>query len=109
MWVIQCLRHSTVTQSLILPYILGRVFFSILVPPSCTAGSKSVVSIKPGGYGRVIGYKVDEFTHFWYVQPFAVQSHINLRFIGNVSPLAHFTFQLDCKDCTLLDPAVKAL
>ena len=43
----------------------GEVFLPGLVLSNGTVDSESVVGIKPGDSGVVIGYQVDEFTHTW--------------------------------------------
>ena len=52
-----------------------------------TLDSESLVSIKPGNLGAVIGYQVDEFTCTSLVKHFAAQSHIYPVFTGRVSIL----------------------
>ena len=54
--------QQRVTQSLHLPFMLGRIFFPGLVPPNDKIDSESVAGIQPSDYGMVIGYQVDEFT-----------------------------------------------
>ena len=52
-----------VTQSLCLPYMVGRgSTFPGFVPSDDTVNSESVMAIKPGDSGVVIGYQVEEFT-----------------------------------------------
>ena len=36
----------------------------------------SVMGIKPGDSGVVIGYQVDKFTHTWSAEQFVAHSHI---------------------------------
>ena len=43
---------------------------------SDTVYSESVMGIKPGDSGVMIGYWVDEFTHIWLAKHFIAQSHI---------------------------------
>ena len=47
-----------------------------LVLSDDTVDSESVVGIKPGDSGVVIGYQVDEFTHTWPAEQFDAHSHI---------------------------------
>ena len=47
------------------PTWLGGSSFPGLVSPSDTVSSESVVAIKPGDSGVVIGYHIEEFTHTW--------------------------------------------
>ena len=50
--------------------------FPGLVPTNDTVASESVMCIKPGHSGVVIGYQVDEFTHTWSAKQFVAHSHI---------------------------------
>ena len=61
-----------------------------LVPSSDTVDSESVVGIKPGDTGLLIGYQVDEFTHTWSAEQFVACSHIYPGFTGKVSSLTNF-------------------
>ena len=55
-----------VTQSLHLPYMVGRgLLFQVWFHPDDTVDSESAMGIKPGDSGMVIGYQVVEFTHTW--------------------------------------------
>ena len=44
---------------------MGRGLFPGLVPSDDAVDSDSVMGIKPGDSGVVIGYQVDEFTCTW--------------------------------------------
>ena len=68
--------------------------------------SESVMGIKPGDSGVVIGYQVDEFTHTWSAEQFMVHSHIHPGFTGKVSSLIHFPLEPGCKDYSFLDQAM---
>ena len=46
--------------------------------------SKYLVGIKPGHFGIVIGYQIDETTYTWLANHFVAQSHINPGFMGKV-------------------------
>ena len=61
--------------------------------PSDMAGSKSMVIVKPGGPGVVIGYQADEFTSTRSAECFIAQSHIYPSFMGMVSTLTHFSLE----------------
>ena len=64
--------------------------FPGLVPSDDAVNSDSVIGIKPGDSGVVIGYQVDEFTHTWYAEQFVACFHIFPGFTGKVSSLTHF-------------------
>ena len=83
-----------------------RSYFPGLVPSDDTVNSESVMGIKPGDSGVMIGYQVDEFTHTWSVEQFVACSHIYLGFTGKVSSLAHFPLEPGCEDYAFLDQAV---
>ena len=68
--------------------------------------SESMVGIKPGDYGVVIGYQVDEFNHTWSAGQFVACSHIYSGFTGKVSSLTHFPLEPRCEDYSFLDQAV---
>ena len=81
--------------------------FPGLVPSSDDAvDSDSVMCIKPGDSGVVIGYQVDEFTHTWSAEQFLAHSHIYAGFTGKVSSLTHFPLEPGCEDYAFLDQAV---
>ena len=99
--------HSAVPQSIGGVYSLGGSMESHPIPlPSLCDGegssfpglvssddavySDSVMGIKPGDSGVVIGYQVDEFTHTWSAEQFVAHSHIYPGFTGKVSSLTHF-------------------
>ena len=44
--------------------------------------SESVVGMKPGDSGVVIGYQVDDFIHTWLAEHFVASSHIYPGFIS---------------------------
>ena len=64
--------------------------FPGLVPSDDALDSDSVMGIKPGDSGVVIGYQFDEFTHTWSAEQFVACSHIYPGFTGKVSSLTHF-------------------
>ena len=68
--------------------------------------SESVMGIKPGDSGVVIGYQVDEFTHAWSTEWSVAHSHIYPGFTGKVSSLTHFPLDLGCEDYSFLDQAM---
>ena len=68
--------------------------------------SESVMDIKPGDSGVVIGYQVDEFTCTWSTEQFVACSHIYPGFTGMVSSLTHFPLEPGCEDYAFLDQAV---
>ena len=51
--------------------------------------SESVMGIKPGDSGVVIGYQVDAFTHTSSAEQFVAHCHIYPGFTGKVSSLTH--------------------
>ena len=59
--------------------------FPGLVPSDDAVNSDSVMGIKPGDSGVVIGYQVDGFTHTWSAEWFVALSHIYPGFTGKVS------------------------
>ena len=67
--------------------------FPGLVPSDDAVDSDSVMGIKPGDSGVVIGYQVDEFTHTWSAEWFVACSHIYPGFTGKVSSLTHFPLE----------------
>ena len=86
-----------------------RSSFPGLVPSDDVVDSDSVMGIKPGDSGVVIGYQVDEFTHTWSAEWFVAHSHIHPGFTGKVSSLTHFPLELGCEDYAFLDQAVADL
>ena len=68
--------------------------------------SESVMGIKAGDSGVVIGNHVDEFTHTWSAKWLVAHSHIYPRFTGKVSLLTHFPLELGCEDYSFLDQAM---
>ena len=107
--------HSAVPQPIGGVYSLGDSIESHLIPlPSLHDGegpsfpgfvpsddvvdSDSVMGIKPGDSGVVIGYQVDEFTHTWSAEQFVAHSHIYPRFSGKVSSLTLFPLEPGCED-----------
>ena len=61
----------------------------------------SVMAVKPGDSGVVIGYQVDEFTRTWSAEWFVARSHIYPGFTGKVSSLTHFPLEQGCEDLCL--------
>ena len=76
--------------------------FPGLVPSDDVVNSASVMGVKPGDSGAVIGYHVDEFTHTWSAQWFMAHSHIYPGFTGKVSSLTHFPLEPGCEDNAFL-------
>ena len=68
--------------------------------------SESVVGIKPGDSGVVIGYQVDGFTHTWSARWFVAHSHIYPWFTGKVSSLTHLLLEPGGEDYSFLEQAV---
>ena len=68
------------------------------MPSDDAVNSDSVMGIKPGDSGVVIGYQVDEFTRTWSADQFMAHSHIYPGFTGKVSSLTHFPLELGCED-----------
>ena len=82
--------------------MLGRgLLFPGLVPSDDVVNPDSVMAIKPGDSGVVIGYQVDEFTHTWSAEWFVACSHIYPGFTGKVSSLTHFPLEPGCEDYAL--------
>ena len=65
--------------------------------------SASVMGIKPGDSGVVIGYQVNELAHTWSAGQFVAHSQIYPGFIGKVSSLIHIPVELGCEDYSFLD------
>ena len=80
--------------------------FPGLVPSNDTVDFDSVMGIKPGDSGVVIGYQVDEFTCTWSAEQFVAHSHIYPGFTGKVTSLTHFPLEPGCEDYAFLDQAV---
>ena len=80
--------------------------FPGLVPSDDAVNSDSVMGVKPGDSGVVIGYQVDEFTRTWSAEWFVACSHIYPGFTGKVSSLTHFPLEPGCEDYAFLDQAV---
>ena len=76
------------------------------MPSDDAVDSESVVGIKPGHSGVVIGYQGDEFTRTWSAEQFVAHSHIYPGFTDKVSSLTHFLLQPGCEDYVYLDQAV---
>ena len=68
--------------------------------------SESVMGIKPGDSGVVIGYQVDELINTWSAEWFVAHSHIYPGFTSKVSSLTYFPLQLGCEYYSFLDQAV---
>ena len=95
-----------VTRSLCLPYMVRGYSFPGLVPSDDMVDSESVLGMKHGDSGVVIGYQVDEFTHTWSAEQFVACSHMYPGFTGKVSSLTHFPLESGCEDYAFLDQAV---
>ena len=91
-----------------LPSLHGREGSSFpgLVPFDITVNSESVMGIKPGDSGVVIGYKVDDFTQTWSAEQFVAHSHIYPGFTGKLSSLTHFLLEPDCEDYSFQNQAM---
>ena len=75
----------------VFPYMVGRGLpFQV--------DFKSVVGIKPGNSGVVIGNHVDRFTCIRSAEHFVVQSHICPVFKYKVSSVTHFPLEPECED-----------
>ena len=79
------------------------------VPSDDMVNSESVMGIKPGDSGVVIGYQVDEFTHTWSAECFVAHSYIYPGFTGKVSSLTHFPLEPGCESHSSLDQAMAGL
>ena len=87
--------------------MMGRgLLFPGLVPSDDAVNPDSVMGIKPGDSGVVIGYQVDEFTCTWSAEQFVAHSHIYPGFTGKVASLTHFPLEPGCEDYAFLDQAV---
>ena len=96
-----------VTWSLCLPCMVGEgSSFPGLVPSNDVVDSESVMGIKPGNSGVVIGYQIGEFARTWSAEWFVAHSHIYLGFNGMVSSLTHFPWNWVVKIILFLDQAV---
>ena len=80
--------------------------FPGLVPSDDMDNSESVMGIKPGDFGMVIVYQVDEFTHTWSAEQFVACSHMYPGLTGKMSSLTHFPLELGCEDYASLDQGV---
>ena len=80
--------------------------FPGLVPSDDAVDSESVMGIKPGDSGVVIGYWVDKFTCTWSAEQFVAHFHICHGFTGKVSSLTHIPLEPLCEDYAFLDQAV---
>ena len=91
-----------------LPFLHGGEGSSFpgLMPLDDMVNSESLMGIKPGDSGVVIGYQVDEFTCTWSAEQFVACSHIYPGFTGKVSSLTHFHLNQGCEDYAFLDQAV---
>ena len=90
------------------PSLHGGKGFSFpgLVLSNDMVDSESVMDVKPGDSGLVIGYHVDAFTHTWSAEWFVAHSHIYPGFTGKVSSLTHFPLEPGCEDYCFLDQAM---
>ena len=75
------------------PSLHDGASFPGLVPSDDVVNPDSVMAIKPGDSGVVIGYQVDEFTRTWSAEQFVAHSHIYPGFTGKVSSLTHFPLE----------------
>ena len=60
----------------------GGSSFQGSFPPNGMVNSESLVVVKPGNFGVVIGYQVDGFIHSWSAEFFVAWSHIYPAFMG---------------------------
>ena len=80
--------------------------FPGLVPSDNAVNSESVMGVKPGDSGVVIGYQVDEFTCTWSAEWVVACSFIYSGFTGKMSSLTHFLLEPGCEDYAFLEQAV---
>ena len=72
-----------VTQSLHLPYMVGRdLLFQVLFYLMTQLTLNLQWALNLGDSGVVIGYQGDEFTHIWSAEQFVAHSHIYPGFTG---------------------------
>ena len=97
----------------LLPWVGGSLLLLIqgssfpgLVPSDDVVDSESVMGIKPGDSGVVIGYQVDECTCTWSAEWVVAHSHIYPEFTGKVSSLTHYPLEPGFEDYAFLDQAV---
>ena len=76
------------------------------MPSDDTVDSKSVMGIKPGDFGVVIGYQVGKFTCTWSAERFIDCFHIYPGLTGKVSSFTHFSLEPGSEDYAFLDQAV---
>ena len=98
-WGIQ-LWGSAESQAIPLPslHVGEKSSFPGCVPPSDMINSKSVVGIKPGDSGVMIGYQVDEFTDTWLVRHFLLSHTITLVLQARCQHSTHFPLELGCEN-----------
>ena len=80
--------------------------FPGLVPPNDMVNSESVVAVKPGDSGVVIGNQIDEFTCTQSIEWFVAHSYIYPGFTGKVWSLYHYPLEPGCEDYSFLDHLV---
>ena len=101
------LRGLTESHPIPVPFLHDGEGYSFpgFVPLDDTVNSESVMGIKCGDSGVVIGYQVDKFTHTWSPEQYVAWSHIYPGFTGKVSSLTHFPLKPGCEDYAFLDQA----
>ena len=92
----------TVIWSLCLPCMVGRGLLQVLF--HLMSKSESMVCIKRGDSGVVIGYQVDIFTCTLFAENFIAQLHIYPGLTGKVSPWIDFPPELGCEEYSFLGP-----
>ena len=88
-----------------LPSLHARSLLFQVLSHLMTHNSKSVVDIKAGDSGVVLGYQVDEFACNWLAEHFVVESHIHPKLTGKVSKLAHL-LEPQCGNYSFWDKVV---
>ena len=91
----QCSWGLAESHQIPLPSLHGGEgsLFPGFVPPNGMVNSGSVVGVKHGDFGVMIGYQVDVFTHTWLVESCFAHSHIYPCFTGELSTLTHFLLE----------------
>ena len=91
---------------ILLPSLHGREGSSF---PVCVnlmmQWTQSVLGVKPGDSGVVIGYQVDELSDICLGEHFIACPNIYPGFTGKVSTLVHFPLETGCADYSFLDQA----
>ena len=101
-WGLHCCKPSECTLQ---PYMLPLG----CIPANDPVDSESVVGIKPGDYGVVIGYHIDKFMYTWLAACFIAWLHIYPGFTGKVSKLTDFLLEAECEDYSFWTKKQKTL